>query len=96
VLVDEFTAHEGAKPVLDGDAESSEFVSSELVSSDSVLVGVVMVGTQVASPWGEVVPGMVKAPNAPTKPTPAKALMATPAVRWLSFRTPAVRAPTSF
>jgi hypothetical protein len=91
VLVDEFTVHEGAKPVLDGDAESSEFVSS-----DSVVVGVVMVGTHVASPWDEDVPGMVRAPNAPIKPTPAKALMATPAVRWLSFRTPAVRARTIF
>jgi hypothetical protein len=90
VLVDEFTAHEGAKPVLDGNAESSEFVSS-----DSVVIGVVVVGTHVASPRDEDVPGMVKA-NAPTKPTPAKALMATPAVRWLSFRTPAVRAPTIF
>ena len=77
--------------MLDGDAESSEFVSS-----DSVVVGVVMVGTHVASPWVEDVPGIVRAPNAPSRPTPAKVLMATPAVRWLSLRTPAVRAPTIF
>jgi hypothetical protein len=91
VPVDEFTAHGEAKPVLGGDAASSEFVSS-----DSVVVGVVVVDKHVASPWDEDVPGMVRAPNAPIKPTPAKALMATPAVRWLSFRTPAVRAKTIF
>jgi hypothetical protein len=89
--VDEFTTHDGAKPLLDGDAESSEFVSS-----DSVVVGVVTVGRHVASPWDEDAPGMLNAPNAPNKPTPAKAVMATPAVRWLSLCTPAVRAPTIF
>lgn len=77
--------------MLDGDVESSEFVSS-----DSVVVDVAMLGTHVASPWDEGVPGMVKAPSAPNKPTPAKALTATPAVRWSSFRTPAARAATIF
>lgn len=89
--MDEFTTHEGAKPVLDGDVESSEFVSS-----DSVVVDVVTLGTHVASPRDEDVPGIVKAPSAPNKPTPAKAVTATPAVRRSSFRTPAVRAATIF
>jgi len=70
--------------------------SSEFVSSDVVLVGVVLVDAHVVTARGDEVPGMVKATHQAIKPAPAKALTATPAVSWWSFRKPALRAWIDF
>jgi hypothetical protein len=80
----------------DDEIESSECPSPELVSSDAVVVGVVLVGAHVVSATADEVWGMVKATHQAIKPAPAKALTATPAVSWWSFRKPALRAWIDF
>lgn len=89
--VDELTVHGATRPAVDDEIESSEFVSS-----DVVLVGVVLVVAHVVSATDDEVLGMVKATHQAIKPAPAKALTATPAVSWWSFRKPALRAWIDF
>ena len=82
--------------MVDDEIEPSEFESSEFVSSDVVLVGVVLVVAHVVSATDDEVLGMVKATHAAIKPAAPKALTATPAVSWWSFRKPALRASIDF
>ena len=85
--VDEFTVHGATRPAVEDELPSSEWASSALVSSDVVLVVV-----QALSAKAEEAPGTVKAIQPAIRPAPAKALTATPAVSWWSFRNPAPRA----
>lgn len=89
--VDELTVHGATRRAVDDEIESSECASSELASSD-----VVLVDAHVVTARGDEVPGMVKATHQAIKPAPAKALTATPAVSWWSFRKPALRAWIDF
>lgn len=72
---------------------SDEFVSSDVSTSEFAAPDGVMVDAQVEVPAKEGdVPGLVRAPKAPNKPTVPKALTATPAVIRSSFRKAAPRA----
>jgi len=77
---------------VDADCESSVVASSEFV-----VPGKTVGDTQVVIPATDVeTPGELSAPSRPSRPTPAKALTATPAVSRSSFLTAALRARILF
>ena len=82
--------HDGVWMDVDATCSSSVVASSELVAPEALLGE-----AQVVVPATEVeVPGRFMAPTSPSRPTPAKALTATPAVSASSFLKAALRART--
>jgi hypothetical protein len=73
---------------VDANCSSSVVASSELVAPEAVVgdAQVVVLATD------DDAPGKLRAPTKPSKPTPAKALTATPAVSRSSFLRAALRA----
>lgn len=79
--------HDGVWIEVDAVCSSSVVASSELVAA-----GALLGDAQVVVPATEVeVPGRFMAPTRPSRPTPAKALTATPAVSRSSFLKAALR-----